>query len=818
LATETAHPVPPAVPITSPDALVDALTLAEQAALTGGHDVWHLPRIPKLGLAELKLSDGPSGVRGEEVGTRRSLSFPCGIGVGSTWDIELVERYGRTLGEEARSKGVHVLLGPTVCLPRTPLGGRTFESFGEDPHLSSRTTVAYVRGVQSQSVACCVKHFALNDQETERMTISVEVDERALREIHLAPFEAAVREAGVWSIMGAYNKVAGTHCCEHERLLGTILKGEWEFDGVVVSDWTAAHSTVHAARAGLDVEMPGPPSHLGAHLVTAVEAGELDTEVVRDHARRVLRLAQRCGAIGSADPMPEREDDDPVRRAIARELVCAGSVLLRNDGVLPLDVPALRRVALIGPNAVAFQTGGGGSSEVVPLRSTPLVDELRERLPGVDVVVEEGCRLQRDLPSAPMSLFGGRLDLELFAGGDRSGAPAATRHLYRNPYLVLGEAAPGVEAATASVRVVGTFTADASGTWELGLSSIGPSRLYLDGALVVDNGAPTPGDRFFGLGSEVVATPVELVDGESLDLVVELEPSGQMLAAFEIVAAPPPLTDGLARAADAASDADVAIVVVGSNRQWESEGEDRVDLRLVGEQDELVAAVAAANSRTIVVLNNGGPIEMPWVDDVAAILNVWYPGEEGPGGLVDMFTGVSEPGGRLPITYPRRLADTAPAAHPEWFPGVDGRVVYGEGLLIGHRHFDDRDLEPLFPFGHGLSYSTFELGPLSVTDRGGSLVVEVEVRNCGTRPGSHVVQAYAEPVDRASGRPLRHLVGFAKIKVDAGATELARITLSDAAFRRWDETEGRWSTDVIPYLLRVGASSRDLSGAVPIER
>jgi beta-glucosidase len=798
------------------DELVDELTGDEQASLTGGRGVWHLPALERVGLAAIKMSDGPAGVRGESVGTIRSLSFPCGLAAGSTWDVELVERYGGALGDEARSKGVHVLLGPTVCLPRTPLGGRTFESFAEDPWLSSRMTVAYVRGVQSRGVASCVKHFAANDQETDRMSVSVELSDRALREVHLAPFEAAVREAGAWAVMGAYNRVGGTYCCEHERLLRTILKEEWGFDGVVVSDWTATHSTVAAASAGLDVEMPGPPTHFGAALADAVAAGDLDAAVVREQARRVLLLAARCGAIGAADPAPEREDDDPTRRATARELVVGGSVLLRNDGTLPIPTTDITRIALLGPNGIALQSGGGGSSEVMPLAPRSLATELRDRLPHVEVVAEAGVNIDRGLPPAPMELLGGSLTIDLYGRADETRSPDVSQTLYRSSYLMLGETAPGLDPSSAWVRAHGTFTADVTGSWELGVASVGPSQLFLDGVLVADNRAPVPGTRFFGLGSEVVSATVDLVAGEPHELRVEMDPSDTLITGFDLLARQPQVPDALPRAVAAAKAADIALVVVGSNPQWETEGEDRPDLRLVGEQDALVAAVAAANPRTVVVVNSGGPIEMPWVDDVAAILNVWYPGEEGAAGLVDMLVGVAEPGGRLPITFPRRIEDTAPAASPAWFPGVDGRVVYGEELFIGHRHLDAHGIDPLFPFGHGLSYTTFELGTPTVSGLARSWTVDVPVTNTGSRSGSTVVQLYVEPVDAADDRPVRHLAGFAKLTLAAGTGGAARIELGESAFRQWDVDRGAWTTPGGDYRLRVGHSSRDLPVAVPL--
>ncbi len=405
--------------------LLGAMTLDEKASLTGGASLWYLPPVERLGIPALKVSDGPSGVRGDSMIGRRSLSLPCGMAVGSTWNPELAGRLGEALAAEARSKGVHVLLGPTVCIVRTPLAGRTFESFSEDPLLTARVAVAYVRGVQSGGVACCIKHYACNDQEHERMTISAEVDERPLREIHLVAFEEAVNEAGVWSVMTAYNKVNGTYCGEQPDLIGGILRGEWGFDGLVMSDWFGTHSTAPAALAGLDLEMPGPPAWFGPSLATAVRDASVDEAVLDGQVRHVLRLMGRVGILGAGAPptqTEEREEDDPGRRSLARAVAAEGTVLLVNDGLLPLDPADVSMVAVIGPNASQLAMGGG-SSEVTPHRRRSVADALAHRLPGIDIVREVGTRIDRGLPS---------IDMRLIAPSGADGADASEDGAFSN--------------------------------------------------------------------------------------------------------------------------------------------------------------------------------------------------------------------------------------------------------------------------------------------------------------------------------------------------------------------------------------------------
>jgi beta-glucosidase len=785
--------------------LVAELTLDEKCSLTAGASLWYLPPVPRLGIPALKVSDGPSGVRGDSFGGRRSLSLPCGMAIGSTWDPELVGRLGDALAGEALSKGVHVLLGPTVCIPRTPLAGRTFESMSEDPFLTSRLTVAYVTGVQSHGVACCVKHYACNDQEHERMSISAEVDDATLRALHLAPFEAAVCEAGVWALMTAYNRVNGIYCGEQLDLIDGILRDEWEFDGLVMSDWYGTHSTTPAARAGLDLEMPGPPHWFGPALAGAVRDGDVEEVVVDEQVRNVLRLMARVGLVGPDGPVAgvgqggESEEDDPGRRAVARETAVAGTVLLKNDGLLPLDPDAVSSVAVIGPNA-SHMAIGGGSSEVTPHRRRSVADALAERLPGATVAYEVGCRIDRGLAPIDTRLVqptGGGTEgftIEYFdhpeaptPGGDGP-APVATgvTHSARAVWI----AAPvGLEAGRWSARLSATFTPDASGSWRLGLETAGRAVLRLDGEIVVDNSEPVRGTGFYGAGSEPVEVAHDLEAGRAYALTIELWPrssSGPIMGA-RIGAARPDPGDEFERAVAAAAAADVAVVVVGLNSQWESEGHDRPDLSLPGRQRELIEAVLEANPRTVVVVNAGSPVEMPWAERAGAVVLPWYAGEEGADALADIVVGRSDPGGRLPITFPARLEDTPTAGAPEHYPGVDGKVIYAEGVLVGYRHYDAAGIEPLFPFGHGLSFGDVVWEDVTIAPDGRS--VSVALWNRGTRRGTEVVQVY-----RRAGAH-HELAGFVKVRLDPGERQQVGVEID--------------AVDT-PSALLVGASSRDI--------
>ncbi|HEY1651052.1 MAG TPA: glycoside hydrolase family 3 C-terminal domain-containing protein [Acidimicrobiales bacterium] len=811
--------------------LLGELTLDEKCSLTAGASLWYLPPIERVGLRALKVSDGPSGVRGDSFGGKRSLSLPCGTAIGSTWNPELAGRLGEALAGEARSKGVRVLLGPTVCIVRTPLAGRTFESFSEDPLLTARLTVAYVQGVQSHGVACCIKHFACNDQEHERMSISAEVDERTLREIHLVAFEAAVREAGVWALMTAYNKVNGVYCGEQPDLLNGILRKEWGFDGVAMSDWYGTHSTAPAALAGLDLEMPGPPTWLGPNLAAAVRDGSVGEDVVDEHVRRLLVLMGRVGLLEGTDAGPEvpevpeveEEDDDPGRRALARRAAAEGTVLLVNDGLLPLDPQTIARVAVIGPNAGQMAMGGG-SSEVTPHRRRSVVDALAERLPGTTVTYEVGCRIDRGIPPIDLRLLeptGGGTEgfsVEYFASPElpagEAPVPTATGLTHSARAVWIGPP-PGFETGRWSARLQATFTPDTSGLWRLGLESAGRTVLKLDGDVVLDNSDPQRGTGFYGAGSEPIEVTRELEAGRSYALTVDLWPRSRSnpIMGARVMAGRPEPDDEFERAVRAAGAADVAVVVVGLNGQWESEGYDRPNLALPGLQRELIEAVLDVNPRTVVVVNAGAPVEMPWAERAGAVLVPWYAGEEGADAVADVVVGLSDPGGRLPVTVPERLEDTPTAGVAQWYPGTDGKVVYEEGMFVGYRHYDTMEVAPKFAFGHGLTYGDVVWERIDIE----AGRVTVQLWNRGTRRGTEVVQVYRGTLGPAVQRPAQELVGFVKVELEADRREVVEVELDAVAYRHWDVDAHEWRSDPGSYELLVGASSRDIRDSAVVE-
>ncbi|MDT3435631.1 glycoside hydrolase family 3 C-terminal domain-containing protein [Haloarcula sp. 1CSR25-25] len=695
------------------EALLAGLSRTQKLALVRGATdpegtaTGYLAGVEAAGIPPFRLVDGPLGIRAEG---HRATAFPASIATAATFDSDLAHRQGAAMGREATALGQDVLLAPGVNIIRVPQCGRNFEYLSEDPVHAGAVGVGLIEGIQSEDVAATVKHFVANNQETHRTTVSAEVDERTLRELYLPPFRAAV-DAGVGSVMTAYNRVNGTHMSDHERLVGDVLKGEWGFDGYVVSDWYGLESTVGAANAGLDVEMPGvaeatddgtesyewpdgipDATHaglFGAPLADAIESGEVPADRLDDMVRRVLGQMDRFGRLDGSPGASEDagELDSQRHRDIAADVAARGTVLLDNDGVLPLDDGA--DVAVIGPNVDELKLGGGGSSETTPIHSVSPVEGIEARAEGA-VVSAFGIP-----PIASVSLF----DLLPFVGED--------------------EAADDEETA----------------------------------------------DR---------------------------EPS-------------------IDDAVEAAAAADVAVVFV---RDATTEARDRESLALPGRQDELVSAVAAANENTVVVVRSGGPVELPWREDVAAVLEQWYPGQADGDAAAAVLYGDRDPSGRLPVTFaPESEYPTAGAERR--YPGVDDQAHYDEGVFVGYRHFDDADVDPTYPFGHGHSYATFEYGDAEAT---AEQTVAVPVENVADRPGREVVQAYVRPpsVDGVD-RPDRELAGFAAVQLDAGERRTVELSLDDLAFSRYDPASG-WTVDTGTYTVEIGRSSRDVRTTVTVER
>jgi beta-glucosidase len=801
--------------------LLEQLSLEEKVALVQGADFWTTVPLPRIGLRAMTLSDGPAGVRGPVWDERDpSLNLPSGTALAASWDAGLARRYGAASASEARRKGVDVVLGPTINLHRSPLGGRHFECFSEDPWLSGELGAAYVDGLQANGVAATPKHYVANDSETDRFTVDVQVDERVLRELYLLPFERTV-EAGAWAIMSAYNSVDGVTMTEHD-LLETPLNSEWGFDGVVISDWTAVRS-LDSVPAAQDLAMPGP-APAWEDLAEAVRDGRLDEADLDRKVLRLLLLAERVGALEGTTPATPAALDG---HAFAREAAIEGAVLVKNAGELPWNPASLSKVAVIGHNALHARTQGGGSATVLPDEIVTPIAGIRAALPGAEVAYELGAVVQEGVAEIPLEQLTNPRTGEpglVVTFRDAAGAELFSEDRRSTALVWFGGDAP--IAASASVELHTTFTPDASGEVLLGFATAKRGRIHVDGALVLDDQPKIEGTD---LGAAFLAPPsvtaaVHVEAGVPVDVRAEFDLAssgsaldGALSVTFGIAPDDSDPEGLIASAVDAARGADVAVVVVGTNSKVESEGYDREDLDLPGRQDELVRAVAAVNPRTIVIVNSGSPVLMPWRDDVSAILLGWFGGQEFGDAIADILFGAAEPGGRLPTSWPAALEDV-PVRD---VTPVDGRLVYDEGIHVGYRAWLRAGVAPAYPFGYGLGYTTWSFDEISVALREpqdgadgasganpGDTVVRVAVTNTGERPGKQVVQLYASREDSAVERPVRWLVGFGVVRAGAGETATVDIPVDARRLAHWD---GGWELEPGAFTLHAGASVDDLA-------
>jgi beta-glucosidase len=837
-------------------ALVDALTLDEKTALLAGEDLWSTVAIERLGIPKITVTDGPNGARDPGIpgmSKRPSACIPCGSALGATWDPALVEQLGALLGRQARQRGCRVLLAPTMNLHRAPLAGRNFECYSEDPLLSGKQAAAYVRGVQSQGVIATAKHFVGNDAEFERNTINSVIDERALRELYLVPFELAVREGGVLAVMTAYNRVNGSWVTERADLLRDVVRDEWGFEGIVMTDWFGVAETAASIAAGLDLEMPGPGRAYGPALAAAVTSGTVSEADVDAAVLRLLTTLDRVDALTDTQEVAlEPPTGDEV--ALMRRAAADAMVLLHNDGTLPLDVTSLYHVAVIGPNAQAACMMGGGSAEVTPYPARSPLDALREALgASTKVSYARGCDIDRS-PSpvgAPGLPTVDGFDVEVFAAAEPAGSPVDRFHVETLRVLQFGGFEPTADSRPASMRIRGTVVAPETGDFTLALSQAGgTARALVDGTVVLDGVATPPppgGTEFFGMGSQDLVATVRLDADTPTEIDVTFTAESDFAYGVRVGFRLPEVPGLLERAVEAATSADVAVVIVGTNREWESEGHDREEFALPGRQAELIRRVAGTGRPTVVVVNAAAPVDLSWCDDVAATIHCWFGGQEQGPAIADVLTGAAEPGGRLPTTIPMRIEH-----NPSYdnFPGENGEVRYGESVFMGYRGYEHRAIAPRFAFGHGLGYTTFAFGEPSVSvgvfTTGGTLVVSVPVTNTGARAGSTVVQCYVAPVRRDGSprlvRPPKELKAFTKVRVEPGRTETVDFVLDDRSFAVWDpgqpdqpDIEARlgagagfvpaagerrtpgWYVDPGGYELLIGAASDDIHARTTIE-
>lgn len=789
--------------------LVSQMTLDEKVTLVGGNQ-FATYAIPRLGIPALKMTDGPIGVRWDQ-----STAFPSGISVGATFDLDLVRQEAMALGVEAKALGRDMLLGPNVNMSRVPNGSRGFESWGEDPFLSSTYVSTFVPALQSQKVIATTKHFALNDQEFERMTLNVQADERTMREIYLPPFQAAI-EAGSWSVMAAYNKVNGLYASENPALI-SLLKEEWGFKGILVSDWGATHSTIAAANAGLDLEMP-EGDFFNQALTDAVKNGQVSEATLNDKVTRILRAMIATGIFdqNDSDRPPLSAVNSPEHQALAKKIAEDSLVLLKNqDQILPLHPTGLKSIAVIGPNAAIARAAGGGSSEVTPFYMISPLQGLQNALGSINSTVQinyaVGAPTVGNYPALETDYFyldetGTQHGLkgEYFTNMNLEGDPAFTR---TDPNIDFSwgfsPPAPGISNYLYSIRWTGKIKPAASGFYNLHAINDDGVRVYIDDNLVVDNWTEH--------SPSVSTGRVYLEAGRYSDFKMEYyEKYDSCMVHFGWT---PGDLDVQKDALDVARTSDVALLFVGLSDALESEGTDRSSLELPADQISLINAVSAVNPNTVVVINSGEPVLMgSWIDQVKGVVQAWYPGQEGGNAVAELLLGQISPSGKLPVTISKRWEDSS-AYHS--YPGTAGSLNYSEGIYVGYRFADKNGIEPLFPFGYGLSYTQFSYQDMIVmaqdtSTKNPSIDVWATIQNTGERAGAESMQLYVAANTPEVDRPVQELKGFTKVFLQPGEKARVHFQLDGHAFRYFDTTTRDWRIAPGNYSIRLGASSRDM--------
>ena len=808
------------------EALLARMTLEEKVSLMTGQDFWSLAAIERLGIPALKVSDGPTGLR--SVNSERATVFPVGVALAASWDPDLVNEVGAAIAREAIAYGVDVLLAPAVNIHRTPIGGRNFETYSEDPCLAARIAAAFVTGVQAEGVGTSIKHYAANNQEHERLRGNSRMSVRTLREIYLAAFETVIREANPWTVMSAYNRVNGVFASENAFLLNELLKGEWGYDGVVMSDWGATKSTVDSANNGLDLEMPGPAKHFGVRLIEAARSHQVSEAVINDHVLRLLRLIERCGLLDGNPKQARGEKCSDRHRETARRAARQSAVLLKNDGgLLPIRAD-VKRIAVIGQPARMPAVQGGGSSQVSPDRIVSLLDGLKQSMgEDVEIIFERGMDHE---PHAPL------IDWRLLSPDREFSQQGLLARYYVNPgfegavgheeidwhfsKLGFGGAVQTDDDLSFSVEWTGYFRPEQDGEYKFSIVHSEPDvELSVgDTELIGEDTQSTQEFLFMILPLHRSDARLSLEAGKVYPIRIRYSQHAEMaVRAFNVFSVSMRVPDPDRSAAiKAAAAADLVLLFVGSGTTEETEGRDRANLTLSAGQDDFVREVLSVNPSTAVIVNSGSPVEMPWVSEVPAILHIWLPGGEGGGGLADLLTGIESPSGKLPMTFPLRYQDSP--AFP-FYPG--GRTAeYGEGIFVGYRYYDKVGRDVLFPFGHGLTFSTFDLGEL----RGpidpvfpDDVEVSLTLTNIGCVVAAETVQIYIEDKAGPEAMPLRQLRVFQKVRLAPGEASSLVFKLSQRDFAWYDEYEDRWTVTPGRYVIHAGFSSRDIRQSLEIE-
>ncbi|KAI3579888.1 glycosyl hydrolase family 3 N terminal domain-containing protein [Fusarium oxysporum f. sp. albedinis] len=789
--------------------VIQNASVSDKISLLSGRDFWHTNPLPAFNVPSVRVSDGPNGVRGTKfVDGVPAACLPCGTGLAATWDQDLLYKAGVLIGNECIAKGAHCWLGPTVCIQRSPLGGRGFESMAEDPYATGKLAAAYIKGVQSTGVVSIIKHWLANDQEHERVGVNVVASERALREVHMLPFQIALSDAAPGGVMACYNKVNGKHVSENRDFLDSLLREEWQWKGLIMSDWFGTYSTTEAINAGLDLEMPGPTRQRGQLLDLAVSTRKVSRSTIDARARNVLEFVQRCTKVPVA--AEEGGRDYPEDRQLNRKLAGDSVVLLKNENnQLPLKRP-FKSIALIGPNMKTTSFCGGGSAHLRPYYTVSPYEGIVAQLPpDVEVRYEVGASasgwnplMQGEMMTTPEGSPGMRMRFYSQGPSVPGREIIDESHLPDSSWLLMGYSHPKLDKLFYAT-VEGDLVIQETGLFEFGLAVYGSARLYVDDQLLIDNNLVQRGGTFFfGKGTVEEKAQKRLVQGQKYRITVEYEsaPSSKLVKPGVVnfgggagrvgLASAIDPEIGIQNAVSAALQSDVTILCVGMTRDQESEGFDRPHMDLPGSLPRLASAVLAAVPDAIVVTQSGTPFNMLWAESAKTHVHAWLAGNETGNGIADVLFGATCPSGKLPLSFPRRLQDTPTFLN---FGSERGRVIYGEDIYVGYRYYEKVDRDVLYPFGHGLSYTTITYDKLNLA----SSHVSFEITNSGSVPGAEVSQLYiaADEATSSIQRPKKELKGFKKTYLQPGETRRVEISLDRFTTSFWDEELHCWSSE-----------------------
>ncbi|EGV65580.1 beta-glucosidase [Yamadazyma tenuis] len=816
------------------------LELSEKIGLIAGIDFWHTFAVKRLNIPSLRLSDGPNGTRGTRFFDGvPAACFPCGTGLGSTFNKELLQKAGQLMGVEAKHKGAHVILGPTTNMQRGPLGGRGFESFSEDPYLAGIASAAIINGIQDEDIAATIKHFVCNDLENERQSSDVIVTQRALREIYLEPFRLAIKYSNPACFMTAYNKVNGTHVSNNSKILKDILRDEWKFEGLVMSDWFGVYTSEKAIQSGLDLEMPGPTIFRSVEIIKhMIESRELHIDDLDDRVRNVLNLVKWCAKSGVPENGEEDTDNDTKETsALLRQIAAESVVLLKNeDNVLPLKKDD--KIAVIGPNAKYPAYSGGGSASLRPYYTTTPFESISKKL-STTPEYTVGAYAFKSMPSLATQLT-----------NFSTGKTGYNMKFYKHPRDYKGDREnidelnintsfiflvdyknDKLDSNLYYIDIEGDFVPESSGEYEFGLTVQGTALLYVNDQLVVDNKTKQEkGEAFFNMGSTEITNKINLKGGEKYRVRVEFGSAPTFTASngenvdfggggglFFGCAKVIDDDEEIANAVKLAKSVDKVVLAIGLNQEWESEGYDRKDMDLPLRTNDLVEAVLKANPNTVIVNQSGTPVEMPWLSKAKGLLQAWYGGNEGGNGIADVLFGDHNPSGKLSLTFPFKNIDNPAYLN---FKTERGRVLYGEDIFIGYRYYDKLQKKVAFPFGYGLSYTNFEYSDLkiNVDEAKDKLTASLSVKNVGKVDGAEVVQLYISHKGGKTILPVKELKGFEKVSIKAGKSVTVSFDLCLKDTCSWfDEYFDKWILETGDYEVQIGKSSDDIELIAPFE-